>query len=117
MLKIKDNICLEELEKFNFRLKHNNIIRTTYYVRPKDENLYEKFTDKNLKQEEQNNMLLGNDVVAVISSKSNPYLYKRVYIIKKQNNCDLEYPFSEVSENDINDLIKADMVEKVVEDE
>lgn len=117
MLKIKDNVDLEELKKFNFRLKHNNIIHTTYYVRPKDKNLHKKFADKNLKEEYQNNMLSGNDVVAVISDNSNPYWYKRVYIIKKQNNCDLEYPFSEVSDNDINDLIKADMVEKVVEDE
>ena len=114
MSKIKEE-RMKDLEKFGFKLKFNNIIHTAYYVRPVDFEAAKLFLkDKTIEGNRQ--ILENNDVVAIVTEKYNPCLDRYVFIIKKERCKDLEYPFSEINEEYIQDLIKADMVEKVVED-
>ena len=115
MLKIKAE-KMKDLKKFGFKLKFNNIIHTAYYVRPVDFEAAKLFLkDKTIEGNRQ--ILENNDVVAIVTEKYNPCLDRYVFIIKKERCKDLEYPFSEINEEYIQDLIKADIVEKVVEDE
>lgn len=114
MLRIKKEIDLKELEKFGFKLKFNNLRHTSYYVKPISKQEQEKFRKETLASE-QSRILENNDVVAVVKEDYNSCLNRKIFLITRERCRDLEYPFSEVNERDIQDLIQAGYVEKVEE--
>ena len=112
MLKIKDEVDLKGLEKFGFKLKFNNLIHTSYYVRPINNEVQNEWKQERT-SDRQSFILENNDVVAVVKEEHNPCLDRHIFLIKKERCKDLEYPFSKINENSIQDLIQAGLVEKV----
>lgn len=112
MIKIKDNVDLKELEKFGFKLKFNNIIHTAYYVKPVNKQIQTQFLQNNT-HDGQRQILENCDVIAIVKEKYNPCLDRHIFLIRSERCKDLEYPFSEIDKNDIQDLIQAGLVEKV----
>lgn len=111
MLKIKEE-KMQELEKFGFILKYNNLIHLSYYVRPVDEKI-QKAIERETLYTEQEKMLSCNDVVTIVNKTNNPFWDNGIFLIKKGDCYNLDCPFSdEITPCFINDLIKSDMVEK-----
>lgn len=110
-MKIKLEIDFKELEKFGYRLKFNNLIHTAYYVKPVDKQAQEKFRQETLGSE-QGKILECNDVIAIVKEENNPCLDRHIFLIKKERCKDLDYPFSKIDKNDIQDLIQAGLVEE-----
>ena len=111
MLKIKED-RMQELEKFGFILKYNNLIHLSYYVRPVDEEIQKAIKRETLSVE-QARILECNDVIAIVNKTNNPFWDRGIFLIKKGDCYNLDCPFSdEITPYFIEDLIKADMVEK-----
>lgn len=99
MLKIKDNVDLKELEKFRFFKSNEKVNGWSYELEPVSED-------------------------ANFCTENNAYLFVREfeYDLKTKSNRELELTIMQDDECTYNfdvlyDLIKSDMVEKVVEDE
>ena len=85
MLKIKDNVDLKELEKYGFEVFNNNMARKIYY------DTYDS------------SIHLEDDTWFVIE-------YRNIWFIENDSN---ERYFGNPQFDDLYDLIKADLVEKV----
>lgn len=87
MLKIKDNVDLKELEKFGFEVFDNNTARKVYY-------------------DYYSGVSLENDTYFMIE-------HRKIWFVENGAKNSNERYFGNPQFNDLYDLIKADMVEKV----
>lgn len=90
MLKIKDNVDLRELEKFGFEVFNNNTARKVYY-------------------DYYNGISLENDTYFMIE-------HREIWFVENGAKNSNERYFGNPQFNDLFDLIKADLVEKVGDD-
>ena len=88
MLKIKDNVDLKELEKFGFEVFNNNTARKIYY------DTYDS------------SIHLEDDTYFIIE-------YRNIWFVENGAKDSNERYFGNPQFDDLYDLIKADLVEKV----
>ena len=103
MLKIKDNVDLRELEKYGFKHIDRTQMLIPRYRRGRIAIYYDCWVNnKKYTPEEANQFRINNGLLP---------LYDRVVCIRGED----EIVMEEDTDNDIFDLIKADLVEKVVQ--
>ena len=126
MLKIKDSVDLKELEKFGFLRCVNNVIHQWYYARPLEISDLQDFKDilENNKNrsydilEQFDNVLVICDLNNGDNSRFNKEdnsLFKKIYVIPREINYEDDCFTENYNEENIQDLIKADLIEKVEE--
>ena len=111
MLKIKDNVDLKELEKFGFRLKHNNIYHNSFYIKPKDIHLQKQFNENYTSDSQERILCQGTNIAIVIKDTASEFYIKKICYLTVKNH--IQIFNTQVDEKDIQDIIQAGLVEKV----